>query len=185
MRRLGLRAIWASTVLGGPLDRIFRRRFREVWALLADSSALRALAVESPPPTPMPYQGRVVITDVPADRLFGFHPVETDTLGRSVRWSGPLMALRLPMPAGSPCRLTLELHPACVPARRVAVVAAGRRVPPRHVTTSATAIAIRLEAPRPNEGGDVLIGIRCGVALRDPRRLGLAVSAIRLAPIHP
>jgi hypothetical protein len=178
VRRLGLRALWAGAAFGGPLDRIVRRRFRDVWALLADSSALRALAAEPPPRAGVPHRGRVPIGDVPADRLFGFHPVETDPVGRSLRWSGPLMALRLPLPAGARCRVTLELHPACLPVRRVAVVAAGRRVPPHHVTASGTAMSIRLEAPGPDRAGDVPIGIRCGVALRDPRRLGLAVRAI-------
>jgi hypothetical protein len=180
--RAALWTLWAAARLGGPLDRALRRRFREVWDLLAESSALRALAAARPPASPMPSQGRIPITAVPSDRLFGCHPVETDPLGRALRWSGPLLALRLPVPGDTPCRVALELHPACLPARRVAVVAAGRRVPARDVTIGPAELAVRLAAAG---GGprEVPIGIRCGLALRDPRRLGLALSAVRIEPL--
>jgi hypothetical protein len=139
------------------------------------------------PRTPLPSQGRVLVSDLPEEDHVGFHVPETSG-GQTYRWTGPAALVRLtPRPGARVLRLvTNGLHAQPFAALNLRVYLDGRPVSGASVREEWDGVTVAIDDHRGSGVGTV--GLSCtpsrpwekGVA--DRRELGLPLFALEFRP---
>ncbi len=183
---LGLLGAMLRCRLARRLDGL-DRDYREVWRRVVRLAELRLRDRHAAETTPLRAVGPCEIARLPAEHLFGFHPTETYR-GAAFRWSGPVAAVRLALPAGE-FEVILDAGPLGGELARLEPDASldGTPLPAGSVVARDGAAVFRVSVRGAERRGRWLV-FRCrplrprdhGVA--DDRELGLPVFGVRVAP---